>query len=186
NTSAGEDIQRRILLRGDQNATRGQNRHGCGQTHAARGLGDGGEYTEGIQAGLQAVTNDAIGTPHLLRCACEVREILPGRGLRGHTSAREGDAVLHRVSSILYAMSPHGSAAASGRYPASVVVPFPRYFPAVAAAWRIVWRYAVLLCCSRRPTLLWKYCTPRPKNLGMRLSGQLHPAMRPASVMVLM
>src|SRR5712691_3086114 len=63
--------------------------------------------------------------------------------------------------------------------------PPPRHFPALVAAWRTVCRYALLLCCSRRPTLLWKYCTPRPKNLGIRLSGQLHPAMRPASVMIL-
>src|SRR5262245_43516639 len=58
------------------------------------------------------------------------------------------------------------------------------YFPPRAAS-RIFVRYVSLPCWSRRPTLLWKYWTPSPRNFGTRLSGQLQPAIRPAPVMIL-
>src|SRR4029453_11205521 len=69
------------------------------------------------------------------------------------------------------------------RRPAHGLSPLAPYF-AAPAAWRMVFRYASLPCWSRRPTLLWKYCTPRPRNFGTRLSGQLQPARRPAPVMI--
>src|SRR4029077_17232319 len=71
--------------------------------------------------------------------------------------------------------------------PASLPAPVDAvsYLRALAAAWRTRCRHTWLDGWSSRPTVLWKYCAPRPRNFGIRSSGQLQPAMRPADVIAL-